>query len=119
MSCVSSAAEAGVLAAAMLAAHSRHEGLLLHSEEGDKASELSQGAAATACCAAVHLLPAAQQLLLQLPGESLEGLKDSLYSAMTRESVKLHLLLQVPPPIACICRSQYAEVLVQLVVQII
>ena len=43
----------------MLAAQSRHEGLLLHSEEGGEASELSQGAAATACCAAAHLLPAA------------------------------------------------------------
>ncbi len=55
---------------------------MLHSEEGAEANELSQGAAATARCTAAHLLPAAQ-LLLQLHGDSLEGLKGrrlALYS---------------------------------------
>ncbi len=35
---------------------------MLHSEKGGEASELSQDAAATARCAAAHLLPAAQLL---------------------------------------------------------
>ncbi len=55
---------------------------MLPSGEGGEASELRQGAAATACCAAAHLLPAAQ-LLLQLCEKSLEGLKGrrlALYS---------------------------------------